>query len=101
MGRTGPRSTPAPTAEGGQTKEACHSTKRTHRFFGGKPHLSISDTMGYTIKYCGKTLGSFSKTNPPVRGFGGLEGRFCRKLPRNNLHHEDTKSTKMNGGIWF
>src|SRR5438552_659582 len=25
----------------------CHSAKRTHRFWFGKQHLSISDTMGY------------------------------------------------------
>jgi hypothetical protein len=50
--------------------------KRTHRFFGGKQHLSISDTMGYTIKFYEKTVGSFSKTNPPVRVLRGLRVGF-------------------------
>ena len=70
----GPRSTPAATAEGGRAKEICHSTKRTHRFFDVKQHLSIRHTIGYTRNFCEKTVGSFWKTNPPERGFGGLPG---------------------------
>jgi hypothetical protein len=50
------------------------SAKRTHRFCLGKQHLSISDTMGYTIKLCWKTVGSFSETNPPGGCFLRVNG---------------------------
>ena len=66
-------------------KETCHSTKRTHRFFDGKLHLSISDTMGYTIKFYGKSVGSFWETNPPggVFWWGSVAATTTsRHLPR-------------------
>jgi len=49
------------------------SAKRTHRFCLGKQHLSVRATIGYTIKGRRKTVGSFSKTNPPGEGFEGVE----------------------------
>ena len=36
--------------------------------------------MGYTRNFCEKTVGSFWKTNPPVRGFGRLLGSFWEKI---------------------
>ena len=104
----GPRSTPAATAEGGQTKERCHSPKRTHRFFDGKLHLTISDTMGYAIEFHRKSVGSFSKTNPPERGFRGFRGdlltelgpdldRFCG----NGRGHDGAWPSKADRAIWI
>ena len=37
--------------------------------------------MGYAwTNLCEETVGSFSETNPPVRGFGGVWGDFWREL---------------------
>ena len=49
------------------------SAKRTQFILRGKQHLSICDTMSYAVKFCRKTVGSFWKTNPPERCFGGPE----------------------------
>ena len=79
------------------------SAKRTHRFFDGKWHLSISDTMGYRTKFRVKSVGSFSKTNPPVRGFGGVWGDlltrlgsdlgvFCGDGRGHDVHHSGQRS---------
>jgi hypothetical protein len=50
------------------------SAKLTHRFCLGKQGLSGTATIGYTIEFFGKTVGSFWKTNPPERVLRGLNG---------------------------
>ena len=73
----------------GFVHQMCPSTKRTHRFLGGKQQLSNCDTMGYAGKICQETVGSFWKTNPPGGGFEGVEqgnwvvlGNLCASQKR-------------------
>jgi len=86
-GGTGPRSLRF-DPEQAPADQTCHSTKRTHRFCLGKQHLSITDTMGYTIKFCRKTVGSFSGTNPPERYFGGVRLRRRHRQGAYQLHQK-------------